>query len=75
MVFNVDIPPALQPPFCFLFVLLCKSILQALRVSAPPREVFPPASLPLTLRTLRTLRETCFRSPPPGRGSAETSDE
>ena len=63
MVFNVDRSPALQPPLCFFFVLLCKSALQALRVSAPPRELFPPALLALPWRTLRTLRETFFRPP------------
>ena len=71
MFFHVDHPPALQPPLCFLFVLLCKILpLQALRVSAPPREFFPhPVSLPLPLRP---LREIFFRPPsarlPPRRG-------
>ena len=56
--------PHSSRPFCFLFVLLCKTVLQALRVSAPLREFFPPAPLPHTWRPWQTLRETFFRSPP-----------
>ena len=63
MVFNADLPPALQPPFCFLLVLLCKSVLQALRASVSPREFFPPVRLPIPLRPWRTWRESFFRSP------------
>ena len=61
MVFNVDLPSALQPPLCFLFVLLCKTVLQSLHGSAPLREVFLPAPLPHTWRPWRTLREAFLR--------------
>ena len=51
-------------PLCFLFVLLCKILpLQALRASASPRELFPPALQLPPWRTWRTLHETCFRPP------------
>ena len=61
LVFNDGPPSALQPPFCFLFALLCKSVLQALCVSAPLREFFPLAPLPHTWRPWRTLREGFLR--------------
>ena len=44
MLFNVDLSPALQLPFCFPFVLFVP--LQALCASAAPREFFPPALHP-----------------------------
>ncbi len=52
-------PAALLFPFC----LLCKSVLQALRGSAAPREFCPPVRLPIPLRPWRTWRESFFRSP------------
>ena len=57
-------PPSHSPvALLLLFVLLCKLVLQALRVSAPPRECFPPAFLPHPLRPSRPSRET-FCLPP-----------
>ena len=53
--------PHTSRPVRSLFVLLCKSVLQALRVSAPPREFFLPAPFPHTWRPRRTLREAFLR--------------